>query len=116
MEVKGDAYGVTYDDATSTVTLKGKLRLVGTAEYDPINELLNEVIGAAPEVITLDLCDLRFLNSAGTNIFFRFVNKVRQQKGQLVVRISAQAAWQKRLLAVMQRLMPQLQVDLDCSR
>jgi hypothetical protein len=116
MEVKGDAYSVTYDDATSTVTLKGKLRLIGAAEYGPINKLLDEVIRAVPDVITLDLCDLGFLNSAGIGVFFRFVDEVRQQKSQLVVRISAQAAWQKRLLAVMQKLMPQLQLGSDCSR
>ena len=115
MEVRGDGYRVAYDEAISTVTFEGTLRLLGAEEYDPISELLDEVVRAAPEVITLDLRDLRFLNSAGVDVFFRFVDKVNQQKGQLVVRISPQASWQKRLLAVMQRLMPQLRLDPACS-
>ena len=53
MEVKCENYSVTYDNETITVNFQGSLRLSGSAEYAPIVDLLNDVIGQEPETITL---------------------------------------------------------------
>lgn len=86
MEVKGPNYQVTYESVISTVSFQGILRLRGLHEYDPIVQLLDEVIDAEPEKITLDLRGLQFLNSSGINIMFKFVIKIREQgQSKLVV-------------------------------
>jgi len=106
MEVKGTNYHVTYEPVTATVSFQGTLRLRGLNEYDPIAQLLDEVVYAEPAEITLDLRDLQFLNSSGVNILFKFIIKVRE-KGQskLMVIGSKQVSWQEKSLQNLQRLM-----------
>ena len=113
MEVKGNNYHVIYNPTTATVILQGTLRLRGLAEYDPIIQLLNDVVGQKPETITLDLQQLRFLNSSGINILFRFVINVREQAAsKLFVRGSSQIPWQQKSLINLQRLMAGAQLEL----
>ncbi len=114
MQVRGEGYSVAYDPATATVTFQGTLRLRGAAEYAPIVQLLDEVVAAAPETITLNLAALRFLNSAGINVLFKFVIKVREQgDSQVLVRASSQVPWQGKSLKNLQRLMPALRLELE---
>jgi hypothetical protein len=113
MEVKGDGYRVAYDDATATVMFEGVLRLPGAMEYAPIESILNEVVRAAPQVITLDLRGLTFLNSAGIDLLVRFALLVRERAAsRLVVRGAANIPWQVRSLPNLKKVMPGLQLDL----
>lgn len=114
MEIKGDAYRVVYDDATGTVLFEGVLRLRGSAEYAPIGELLDEVARAAPKVVTLDLRELRFLNSAGIDMLLRFTIKMHKQATrQVVIRGAAGIPWQGRSLPNFARLMPELELKME---
>ncbi len=114
MEIKGQDYHVTYDLDTATVIFRGTLRLRGAGEYAPIVQLLDDVVASAPETVTLNLGELRFLNSSGINVLFRFVIKMREQGiSQLIVRGSTQIPWQSKSLKNLQRLMPALQLVLD---
>lgn len=116
MEVNGEAYHVAYDPMTTTIAFQGTLRLRGAAEYSPIKQLLDEVAQTASEVITLDLRELRFLNSAGINMLCGFVIEMREQvTSQIVVRGSAEILWQNRSLRNLEKLMPELQLDLAQS-
>jgi hypothetical protein len=111
MEIKGTNYHVTYKPATSTVSFQGTLRLRGLNEYDPIAQLLDEVVDAEPATITLDLRGLRFLNSSGINILFKFVIKIREQgQSKLVVIGAEQVPWQEKSLQNLQRLMADVQL------
>jgi hypothetical protein len=112
MEIKGDNYHVVYDPANASFTLQGFLRLRGMSEYAPIMQLLDGVVAAAPETVTLNLQDLRFLNSSGINMLFRFVINMRDQtSSQVVVHGSSQIPWQLKSLRNLQRLMPELQLN-----
>jgi len=114
MEVKGETYRVVYNDTTSTVLFEGMLRLPGSAEYGPIGDLLNSVVGAAPEVMTLDLCSLRFLNSAGIDLLLRFALKMRKQATtQVIILGAANIPWQGRSLPHFERLVPGLELTLE---
>ncbi|MBN1991273.1 MAG: hypothetical protein JW953_01105 [Anaerolineae bacterium] len=111
MEVKGEGYHISYDATTATVALQGVLRLRGVTEYASIEQLLGDVVALKPSQITLDLRKLRFLNSSGINILFRFVIQVREQgNSQLVVQGSPQIPWQKKSLQNLQRLMTTVQL------
>ncbi len=112
MEISNDNYKVTYHPTTATVTFQGILKLREVADYDPIMQLLSEVVAQSPETITLNLRGLQFLNSAGINMLSQFVMKMHEQKSsQLVVLGAPQFAWQTKSLRNLQRLMPGLKLE-----
>lgn len=114
MEISGENYSVTYDQATATITCKGSLRLYGAAGYASVAELFNQVADQKPPVITLRVNDLQFLNSSGINAFSKFVINVRNKEAsKLVVQGSHQYAWQGKSLKNLQRLMPNLILKLE---
>ncbi len=114
MELKGEKYSVTYDDATSTITCRGTLRLQGTAGYTDIMNMLNNAADRLPQSITLNLGELQFLNSSGINTFSKFVINVRNQaSSQLIILGSNNYPWQKKSLKNLKRLMPDLTLEME---
>lgn len=112
MEVKGSTYCVVYDPAKAAVLFQGSLRLQGMTDYEPIRKLLDEAVAASPGTAVLDLRGLEFLNSAGINLLFGFVIRMRDQaRGLLVVNGSARYPWQERSLRNLQKLMPGLRLE-----
>jgi hypothetical protein len=112
MDISGDGYRVSYDPASVLVSFQGTLRLRGMDEYAPITQLLNDLVDKRSNKITLDLCDLRFLNSSGINVLMRFIINMRDQgQSQVVVYGSSQIPWQGKSLNNLQRLMPELRLE-----
>jgi hypothetical protein len=114
MDIETKDYSIEYDRATQTVTCCGSFRISQMEEYAPIVDLLNEVTDSSPNMITLDLRKLEFLNSSGINIISKFVIKVRQLKNiQITIQGSKQIPWQGKSLKNLQRLMPSLHLELE---
>ncbi len=114
MEIRGEDYNVTYDPDSVVVVFRGALRLRGVEEYAPIVELLDDIIAATPETSAMDLRELRFLNSSGINVLFRFVIQMREQGiTHLTVIGSTLVPWQGKSLKNLQRLMPTLQLEME---
>jgi hypothetical protein len=114
MEVNGETYRVAYDQSTATLHCEGSLRLYGAEGYTEIVNLFNDVAEQKPELLTLDLKQLQFLNSSGINALSKFVIKVRNLKAsRLVVKGSHQFPWQSKSLKNLQRLMPDLTLQFD---
>ena len=57
-------YKVYYEEEDHLVIMEGSLRLVGAKEYEPISTLLKEVIQKRSSLITVNLENLKFLNSS----------------------------------------------------
>jgi hypothetical protein len=115
VQVKGDGYCVSYDETTGVVKFEGTLRLRDVEEYAPIDKLLDEAKDSALEVVTVDVRALRFLNSAGITVLFRFVLKMRQQAtSQVIVQGADGVPWQGRSLPNLEKLMPELQLVMEC--
>lgn len=113
-EIKGEDYVVEYDDDSTTVKFRGELALGGPKEYAPINDLLSEVIGTQPEVMTVDLRELAFLNSSGISMLSKFVLGLRKQKGtQLVILGSDDMPWQGKSLKNLQKFLPSLKLEIE---
>ncbi|MBV7332396.1 hypothetical protein KFU94_30030 [Chloroflexi bacterium TSY] len=111
-EIHEEAYQVSYNPETATVTCAGSFRLHGP-EYAPILALMNEASSAGHAEITLDVRNLDFLNSSGINTLSKFVIGMRKKKeSQLVVLGNAQYPWQKKSLKNLQRLLPTLKLEL----
>ena len=118
MEIKDKEYEVVYDQAVSTVTFKGELALMGMGGYPPIAALLEQSLEyeASQEVgqLTLDLRELKFLNSSGINVISKFVIKARQATNvAMTIRGSNSIPWQSRSLVNLKRLLPDMVVELD---
>lgn len=114
MEIKGKEYRVVYEPAKATVTCEGSFRLRGS-EYTPIAKLLEDVIKEKPPIITLNVRELRFLNSSGINMLSKFVIKVRKQKekaSKVIVQGCREYPWQRKSLKNLKRLMPTLKLEI----
>jgi hypothetical protein len=113
MEIKTEDYRICYDPSTTTVSFVGSLRLSGSAEYAPIVQLLGSIASVEPAKITLNLQQLEFLNSSGINMLSKFIIEIRKKaRVQMAVQGSQGIAWQGKSLKNLQRLMPQLQLEL----
>lgn len=113
-EIKGDDFNISYESQTKTLSFQGSLRLGGAQSYQPVMELLNGVQAEHPELITLDLKDLQFLNSSGISMISKFVINVRKQNiSKMLVKGSSTIPWQSKSLKNLKRLMPTLQLVLE---
>ncbi len=114
MEIIHDDYRVEYDAANTTITCHGSFRLRGGAEYKPILDLLIGAADAKPDILTLDVRKLKFLNSSGINTLYKFILQVRKHKtSQVVIKCNSQHPWQQKALTNFKRLLPGLQMEMD---
>jgi hypothetical protein len=110
-KVKGEDYQVEYDPTLTTINFQGEIALGGPRDYAPIVNLLNLVADSEPEIITLNLQELAFLNSSGISMLSKFVLTMRKKKGtQLVVLGAKQVPWQGKSLKNLERLLPGLKL------
>ncbi|MGJ3244717.1 MAG: slr1659 superfamily regulator [Elainellaceae cyanobacterium] len=114
MEIQTPDYFVGYDASTQSILFKGSLRLNGVEAYAPVNQILNSVVEKKPDTLTLDLTELKFLNSSGINMLSKFVIRVRQMSAtQLIVKGSQTISWQSKSLKNLHRLMPTLRLEIE---
>jgi hypothetical protein len=112
-EINHDDYRISYDPETTIITCTGSFRL-RSEEYAPIAALLNEVIDSGPTALTLDVRELQFLNSSGISTLSKFILQLRNNAAQsVVVRGNNAISWQPRSLKNLQRLLPQLILELE---
>ncbi len=112
MEITTKDYSVKYDEETATVDCQGIMRL-NDREYEPIIQLLNQVVESTelPQ-ITLNLRELKTLNSSGVTMLGMLVYTVDEKKTvQLTMQCSKQIAWQRRTIEDFQLLMSELQIE-----
>ncbi len=109
MEISTNDYRVWTESAT--IHYEGTMRLSGTDAYAPILEIMNSVLAAKPDMITLDLTGLEFLNSSGINLLAKFTIEIRKQP-DIGARVlgSKSIPWQSKSLRNLQRLHPALEL------
>ena len=110
MEIKTSEYRIWVEDAI--IHYEGTMRLSGNEAYQPIMTMMNDVLEAQPEEITLDLVGLEFLNSSGINLLARFTIQVRKQESiGIVVNGSTRIPWQSKSLPNLRKLHPSLKLN-----
>ena len=111
MRISGEGYEVTYHAKTAKLTLRGILRL-NRVEYAPIVQFLNWIAAMKPALITIDLQELKFLNSSGISVLSKFVIKVRKLKSsKILVLGNSQISWQSKSLKNLRKLMREMRVE-----
>ncbi|KPA13211.1 hypothetical protein MHK_006595 [Candidatus Magnetomorum sp. HK-1] len=114
MEITGENFAITYDSKSFIITIQGALRLYGSDGYSQILKLFDNVVDESPEIITLDLKGLHFLNSSGINAISKFVIKIRNKKlSKLFVKGAKKYSWQTKSLKNLKRLMPDIILEFD---
>lgn len=115
MEVVGKKYSVRFDTQTATISCTGILDVRGKEGYQPIVDLFDAVVDLQPELITLDVRQLEFLNSSGiTAIGSGLVIKVRNKGfSRLAIRCSDKFPWQKRSMKGISKLMPGIELRFE---
>ena len=113
MEIRGDGYSVTYDAMTDTIHFSGALRLGGPEEYKPLESLLGAAIGSEPARLTIDVCELEFLNSSGINVLYKFAVNARKLGNLHLIAVgSNRVPWQGKSLPNLTKLNPRLELCL----
>lgn len=111
MEIKAKDYSIRYDAETATLCWQGIMRL-GTQEYKPIVQFLEEVAALNPPQLTFDLRELNALNSSGITTLGRFLfNVSRKKTTQLLIQASQNIAWQENSVKHFRKLAPELQFE-----
>ncbi len=113
MEIKTEDYQVWYEPNSSTIFFQGFLRLNGMEGYQPVMDLLLQVIEQSPK-FSLNFCELEFLNSSGISMLSMFVVKARGKGNvEMVLQGSDKILWQTKSLKNLQRLMPSLKLEFS---
>lgn len=113
MNIETQDFRAWFEPSTSTVYLSGVMRLAGPDAYAPVSELLNQAseVGSS---ITLDVRDLKLLNSSGIHMLSKFMLRQRKRDDlEIMVRGSSTIEWQNKTLITLQRLLPSLVLNLD---
>jgi hypothetical protein len=113
MEINGEGYRVCYDEKSRTVRFSGTLRLGGPDEYAPVESLLGKAIANGANELTIDLCELEFLNSSGINVLYKFAVNARKVDGLRLTAVgSSRVPWQGKSLSNLTKLNPKLALNL----
>ena len=118
MSIHTHDYDVRFDADTHAVVMKGSLRLNAAPEYQPIADLMDhahlQTTNAGAVAMTLDVRELKFLNSSGINLLYQFVLKVKKQ-GSVGLKVlgSSTNAWQPKSLSNMVKFMSTLELVMD---
>ena len=113
--IEGEGYSVEYNEGTQTIAFSGTMRLRTTADYAPINSILERAYDAAgDQKLNLDFRQLQFLNSSGINTISRFVITSRKKStANLVVLGSQDIYWQQKSLTNLQRLWKSVEIEIQ---
>ena len=116
MEIKTEKYTISYNPETTTITCQGSLLLNGAEVYEPILQLFrNSADECQHESLSIDVCELKFLNSSGINMMTKFVMyicDIKMYEMDLNIVGYKKTAWQAKLAKNLQRLMPALNIIL----
>lgn len=110
IEINTPDYRVWYDQTRSTISLEGSFRLNGPM-YDPIKDMLENILAQKPSALRLDLTELKFLNSSGINVLAKFTILVRNE-GNVAFSVagSKKIPWQEKSLPNLKKLYPGLEL------
>src|SRR5438105_15953562 len=105
MEIKTDDYRVWVEG--SDIFFDGAMRLASSEAGAPVTALATSVLASNPPSITLNLKDLHFLNSSGSNLLAKLTIDVRNHPAVgLVVRGTPDVRWRASALSNLKPLDP----------
>jgi len=114
LELKEEKYQVQFHPQTGILNFSGSFMLAGVDGYKPILELCHRAAESAEGHLTLDLRNLKFLNSSGINMMAKFVVNLRNDSAlKLTIHGTNSLVWQTKLVKNLQRLMPEMTATME---
>ncbi|MBN2718734.1 MAG: STAS domain-containing protein [Deltaproteobacteria bacterium] len=109
MEVKREECEISYTDGE--IVVQGTMRLFGAENYKEIENVFTHAVEDRLATLVLDITKLRFLNSSGINVFFKFLIALKKQgHTQLTIKGTDEFFWQKKTLLNFQKILPTTQL------
>lgn len=106
MEIHDKEFTVTYDPQVGSLRFTGVLRLM-TKDYRDIQELLEQILRAAPPALDIDVQALDMINSSGLNTLSRFVLGLRSRpQTRVTIHGSKRVVWHAKTLTNMKHFLP----------
>jgi hypothetical protein len=117
MEFKGDTFRVWRDEHSNTLHFQGRIRRNGTAEYQPLIDLLDDTVRANPGTMTWDFQELVFINGSGLNVIYRTVLGIRATHPSMnfLVRGCDSIPWQQSALPNIKKLMASARLEFETN-
>lgn len=113
MEISMEECSIKYSKETFEILVVGSMRLFGAENYAEIAQVFNAAVEDEPQTLTLDITQLRFLNSSGINVFFKFLIALKKKKcTQLTIKGTTEFFWQKKTLLNFQKILPSTTLDI----
>ena len=107
MEFNKDECAIKYSKDAAKINVSGTMRLFGAENYADISRVFNKAVEDQLPQLTLDITELRFLNSSGINVFFKFLIALKKQGvTQLKIIGTNNFFWQKKTLLNFQKILP----------
>lgn len=109
--VSNGDHTIEFDLPSKTVKLSGTLRLNGMEEYAPLLDLMQRATEESGNELTIDLRDLRLLNSSGITTLSKYIIACRDNSTRVILCASPDIPWQVKSLKNLQRLMPSIELQ-----
>lgn len=110
MNIETDDFAVSIEGDRSR--LVGVLRLATPAAYKKIFDPLTDAL-TANDAFTVDIVEVKFMNSSGITALSRLVLAARKQDKPLTILGTEAVAWQKKTITSLKRLHKKLTVELS---
>lgn len=110
MMFERDEYSIECADGTDLAVLKGVMRLPTPAAFDQAFAPLTRRIDLG-EPLCVDLCGVPFMNSSGIRALATLALRAKQRGSRLSIVGSAAIPWQRKTLASLRAIYPDLQLE-----
>jgi hypothetical protein len=117
MEIEDRQYRVWRDDSNNTLYFKGRIRLNGKQDSQPLNDLLNDTVRSNSATMTWDFQALDFINGSGLDVIYRTVIRISREypSMNLLVRGCDSVPWQQCALPNIKKLMPAVRLEFEAN-
>ncbi len=93
MKIIDDSYSLDFIEDENKIIIKGALRLQTVEKYEEIMNFILKNAYISSEILTIDLTQLSYINSAGIASLGLFFIKLREQDKKIRLLASRHVSW-----------------------
>jgi hypothetical protein len=117
MNIEHQQYRVWREENSNTLYFRGRIRLHGQTDRQPLNDLLDDTIRSNSATMTWDFQELDFINGSGLDVIYRKVIRISRDcpSMNLLVRGCDSIPWQQSALPNIKKLMPAVRLKFEAN-
>lgn len=109
MPIDQEDFTVEHPDKQTTI-MKGTMRLPSPTAYDPLLAEVKNGVESSDETYTIDIQELKFLNSSGLTALARIFLLARQKQKNITILCSKNIPWHEKSIGSLKKLWTGIQV------